>query len=66
MTRGGVFVLQTALHSTTPAVWLPYTEIDQLLVILKTVQIEPLFVKVHNLYYHRTYIRNMYMCVPQS
>ncbi|XP_067018107.1 nuclear pore complex protein Nup160-like [Acropora muricata] len=34
------FGLENALHATSPSVWLPYTAIDQLLLLLKDVQLD--------------------------
>ncbi|XP_014677930.1 PREDICTED: nuclear pore complex protein Nup160-like isoform X2 [Priapulus caudatus] len=54
------FNLKTALHSTTPPVWLPYSEIDQLLLVMKSVQHDALYIKLYEdlrlklADYHRT------------
>ena len=37
---------QNALHATSPSVWLPYTAMDQLLVLLKDVQPDSELAKV--------------------
>lgn len=39
---------QNALHATSPSVWLPYTAMDQLLVLLKDVQPDSELAKVRS------------------
>lgn len=40
------FGLKTFLHTGAPAVWLPYTAIDQLLLALRDVRTEPHYTEV--------------------
>jgi nuclear pore complex protein Nup160 len=40
------FGLKTFLHAGAPAVWLPYTAIDQLLLALRDVRTEPHYTEV--------------------